>query len=539
MDSSEYERVVQFCRACRDTCARGTVAAQKELLEKENAASGRVAEALIHGAAVEGGEQIDAVYLEEKKRKKRLLVLVSIQALANMSMIDKDARSVAWRALSDPRSRVATMTTLEQLLKNLSQDESERSKKALGRLMMLVYRCITTPMPISVDEEEPSSASSVTANANSRLLSFLRDRGTIFAWLRALCGENAKGDREDYDASEWGLLIMHVIVESRGALDTTIRSIFGDVISKTRLEDETSESALAMFLGFVLLSWTHDEKASKKEMDEGGEDEDEEDEEDEEEEGEEEEDVEDDSDDGETKDEDIPPRVMHEVDARALAKIARALLLLVDSDCHSCAAIRAARGAALELCAELSCNSTLVDSDEEDAVAMAVASAVRRELLPAIPALIRRVVAPMSPGSRRIAKQKSVAGSQKRAPIGDANAFAVRSQTVKSAMRLIANCSFRNRTWQDAVREAGGIEAVLNCTHLDERDPILREWALLAVRNLCESNRANQSRIESIKPQTAMQDPTLKSMGYEIRLDEATGKCRLERTGEAGETESR
>ena len=59
----------------------------------------------------------------------------------------------------------------------------------------------------------------------------------------------------------------------------------------------------------------------------------------------------------------------------------------------------------------------------------------------------------------------------------------------------------RCRSAQDAVREVGGLGVLLSHCNVDSSYPFLREWALLAVRNVCEGNEENQRSIEALKPQ--------------------------------------
>jgi hypothetical protein len=100
-----------------------------------------------------------------------------------------------------------------------------------------------------------------------------------------------------------------------------------------------------------------------------------------------------------------------------------------------------------------------------------------------------------------------------------------------SALRALGNCCHRHRGWQDAVHDAGGLSAALGHTALNETLPVLREWALLAVRNLCEGNERNQSFVERLRMEQgaagAVQTPELKAMGLAVETDPRTGKPRV------------
>ncbi|TDH73486.1 hypothetical protein CCR75_006390 [Bremia lactucae] len=68
-------------------------------------------------------------------------------------------------------------------------------------------------------------------------------------------------------------------------------------------------------------------------------------------------------------------------------------------------------------------------------------------------------------------------------------------------IRVIGNFSFRHVCNQDLVREGGFLPLFLNHCNIDERNPMIREWSLVALRNLCEGNEANQQYIEVLRPQ--------------------------------------
>ncbi|EKX54895.1 hypothetical protein GUITHDRAFT_149898 [Guillardia theta CCMP2712] len=112
-------------------------------------------------------------------------------------------------------------------------------------------------------------------------------------------------------------------------------------------------------------------------------------------------------------------------------------------------------------------------------------------------------------------------------------------------IRILANMCYRDRESQDMVRELGGIPLILQASNMDENNPFSREWSILAVRNLCEGNEANQEIIAGIKPKEVASIPQeLKDKGMQVELDKSTGKVKLVRdgagpTGTGGATPSR
>lgn len=103
-------------------------------------------------------------------------------------------------------------------------------------------------------------------------------------------------------------------------------------------------------------------------------------------------------------------------------------------------------------------------------------------------------------------------------------------QGIKGTMvRLIAICCDGCRDAQDAVRKEGGIPFVLNALAY-ERDvtvnPFLREWAVLAVRNLTQNNEDNIREVNSFELLGVQHDKDLERAGLKIVKDE-NGKLRI------------
>lgn len=69
-------------------------------------------------------------------------------------------------------------------------------------------------------------------------------------------------------------------------------------------------------------------------------------------------------------------------------------------------------------------------------------------------------------------------------------------------IRAVGNLSFRHERHQDLVRERGYLPLFLSHCNIDDANPLVREWALVALRNLCEGNEANQQFINALKPQS-------------------------------------
>lgn len=66
---------------------------------------------------------------------------------------------------------------------------------------------------------------------------------------------------------------------------------------------------------------------------------------------------------------------------------------------------------------------------------------------------------------------------------------------------------------------------------MDDSSPLVREWGLWAVRNLCEGSEAARDAIAQLKIQGVVQDPALEQSGRRLQLDKDSGKLRAVREG--------
>ena len=99
-------------------------------------------------------------------------------------------------------------------------------------------------------------------------------------------------------------------------------------------------------------------------------------------------------------------------------------------------------------------------------------------------------------------------------------------------IRLIANLVYKNKSFQDFVREfkleieqnnhekiyTNGLYLVLSNCNLNENNPYAREWGIFAIRNLCEGNQQNQEVIKNLRVQEAMNSNLLKKSGLKIEI---------------------
>ena len=87
-------------------------------------------------------------------------------------------------------------------------------------------------------------------------------------------------------------------------------------------------------------------------------------------------------------------------------------------------------------------------------------------------------------------------------------------------MRLVANIVHLNNSAQLLALSLGCVQLVLNAVKVDTKQPLIREWALLATRNLCEDNLVVQEEIQKLKATQVVDTPELKKMGIKTELSE-------------------
>lgn len=87
-------------------------------------------------------------------------------------------------------------------------------------------------------------------------------------------------------------------------------------------------------------------------------------------------------------------------------------------------------------------------------------------------------------------------------------------------IRIIGNMSYRNKEYQDLLREMDVVPLLLDCCNIDARNPLIMQWTILALRNLCEDNPANQEIIRNCNRVGVVESSVLQEMGVALHEDE-------------------
>lgn len=89
--------------------------------------------------------------------------------------------------------------------------------------------------------------------------------------------------------------------------------------------------------------------------------------------------------------------------------------------------------------------------------------------------------------------------------------YSFKTKLVKS----LANLSHKNKRNQELAREMEIMQSIFECTNADARNPLIKEWSILAIRNLCEGNLENQEMVGNLTKIGTAENPLLKEMGLE------------------------
>ncbi|XP_043487728.1 ataxin-10 isoform X3 [Polistes fuscatus] len=87
-------------------------------------------------------------------------------------------------------------------------------------------------------------------------------------------------------------------------------------------------------------------------------------------------------------------------------------------------------------------------------------------------------------------------------------------------IRVIGNMSYKNKQCQDIARETDTIPLLFDCCNIDARNPLIMQWTILAIRNLCEDNVENQKHISTFTKIGVMENIFLKENGLTLQENE-------------------
>jgi ataxin-10 len=89
--------------------------------------------------------------------------------------------------------------------------------------------------------------------------------------------------------------------------------------------------------------------------------------------------------------------------------------------------------------------------------------------------------------------------------------YSFKSKLIKS----LANLCYKNKKNQELSQEMEIMQSVFECTNADARNPLIKEWSILAIRNLCEDNLENQEIVRQLTKICDASNSVLSELGIE------------------------
>ncbi|GLV40464.1 uncharacterized protein CBL_04264 [Carabus blaptoides fortunei] len=89
-------------------------------------------------------------------------------------------------------------------------------------------------------------------------------------------------------------------------------------------------------------------------------------------------------------------------------------------------------------------------------------------------------------------------------------------------IRLLGNLCWDHKANQNLIRELDCIALLMDCCNIDARNPLIIQWVILAMRNLCKDNLQNQTIIAQMSKVGVVDSATLREMGLTLHDDGTT-----------------
>ncbi|XP_063832017.1 ataxin-10 [Ostrinia nubilalis] len=86
-------------------------------------------------------------------------------------------------------------------------------------------------------------------------------------------------------------------------------------------------------------------------------------------------------------------------------------------------------------------------------------------------------------------------------------------------VRTLANLCWKNQENKKQMRELEVIPVLMDCCNIDARNPLIMQWVIFAVRNLCENCPENQEIISKMTLQGPVDNEVLQEMGLTLHTD--------------------
>ncbi|KAJ2158745.1 Ataxin-10 [Coemansia sp. RSA 552] len=133
--------------------------------------------------------------------------------------------------------------------------------------------------------------------------------------------------------------------------------------------------------------------------------------------------------------------------------------------------------------------------------------------------LIRQAVALLGLLSKELPRiEKASAGEALAQPASRDESIRRLFMFKRDLIMVMGNVAYGDRATQDLVRELDGLALVLDHMRIDENQPFIKEYAVVALRSLTEGNTANQEYVQGMTALEAVQNPELARAGIRTTI---------------------
>ncbi|KAI8915831.1 spinocerebellar ataxia type 10 protein domain-containing protein [Gorgonomyces haynaldii] len=102
-------------------------------------------------------------------------------------------------------------------------------------------------------------------------------------------------------------------------------------------------------------------------------------------------------------------------------------------------------------------------------------------------------------------------------------------RTKSDCIQILSNLASYGLHAPDVIRESGGLILILNHCIVDDLNPYIREYSILAIRYLTEHNLQNQQFISQLEAKGTVSNDVLDELKVTTELDTATGRIKINR----------
>jgi len=89
--------------------------------------------------------------------------------------------------------------------------------------------------------------------------------------------------------------------------------------------------------------------------------------------------------------------------------------------------------------------------------------------------------------------------------------------------------SYRRKYIQALIHDTGGVFLILNHCQADASSPLAREWALWAIRNICEGSKEAREAISELQKLGVEKSTQFDKAGLSVEYDEESNRLRIKK----------